>query len=82
MAAVLDLRAIRVALAERVASLDGMLAYSLATNRQIPSWLGKLNRRFRTPLVIGSALSIVVATVADLALLRVQRWLSPWRMKT
>ena len=26
-------------------------AYVLATNRQIPSWLGKLNRRFRTPHV-------------------------------
>ena len=25
--------------------------YVLATNRQIPSWLGKLNRRFQTPHV-------------------------------
>ena len=32
--------------------------YVLATNRQIPSWLGKLNRRFRTTHV-----AIVVAAV-------------------
>ena len=31
--------------------------YVLATNRQIPSWLGKLNRRFRTPhvAILGAA---------------------------
>ena len=37
--------------------------YVLATHRQIPSWLGKLNRRFRTPHV-----AIVIAAVVALAL--------------
>lgn len=41
--------------------------------------LDGLNRRFRTPLVVGTALSIALATVADVALLRFQRRLSPWK---
>ena len=40
--------------------------------------LDGLNRDFRTPLAVGSALSVAVADVADLALLRVQRRLTPW----
>ena len=32
--------------------------YVLATNRQIPSWLGKLNRRYQTPHV-----AILIAAV-------------------
>jgi APA family basic amino acid/polyamine antiporter len=38
-------------------------AYVLATNRQIPSWLGKLNKRFRTPHV-----AILAAAVISFAL--------------
>jgi basic amino acid/polyamine antiporter, APA family len=37
--------------------------YVLATNRQIPSWLGKLNRRFQTP-----HLAITIAAVAAFGL--------------
>lgn len=43
--------------------------------------LDGLNRRFRTPLVVGSALSVALAAVADILLLRVQRRLSPWRLE-
>jgi len=46
--------------------------YVLATNRQIPSWLGKLNRRFRTPhvAIIGAAVAAIALSVpADVALL-------------
>jgi osmoprotectant transport system permease protein len=42
--------------------------------------LDGLNRRFRTPLVVGSVLSVALAAVADFTLLRVQRRLSPWRV--
>ena len=38
--------------------------YTLATNRQIPSWLGKLNRRYQTPYV-----AIIVAGVFAIGLL-------------
>ena len=38
--------------------------YVLATNRQIPSWLGKLNDRFRTPHV-----AIVLAAIAAIGLI-------------
>ncbi len=37
-----------------------------------------LNRDFRTPVVVGSALSVALAVVADLVLLAVQRTLTPW----
>ena len=40
--------------------------------------LDGLNRNFRTPLAVGSALSVAVAAVADLALLGVQHRLTPW----
>ncbi|MFI5122224.1 MAG: amino acid permease [Vicinamibacteria bacterium] len=46
--------------------------YVLATNRQIPSWLGKLNRRYQTPHVaIVAAAVIAVGLIAptDVALL-------------
>ena len=46
--------------------------YVLATNRQIPSWLGKLNRRFRTPhvAIVGAAvIAIGLIIPADVALL-------------
>ena len=43
--------------------------------------LDGLNRRFRTPLVVGSVLSVALAAVADVALLGVQRLLSPWRVR-
>jgi osmoprotectant transport system permease protein len=43
--------------------------------------LDGLNRRFRTPLVVGAVLSVVLAVVIDVVLLRVQRRLSPWRVK-
>ncbi|HYD09508.1 MAG TPA: ABC transporter permease [Acidimicrobiales bacterium] len=41
--------------------------------------LDGLNRRFRTPLVIGSVLSVGLAATLDLALLGVQRAVTPWR---
>jgi osmoprotectant transport system permease protein len=41
--------------------------------------LDGLNRRFRTPLVVGSVLSVTLAALADVVLLRVQRRLSPWK---
>jgi osmoprotectant transport system permease protein len=37
-----------------------------------------LIRDFRTPLVVGSVLSVALAAVADLGLLGVQRLLTPW----
>ena len=42
--------------------------------------LDGLNRRFRTPLVVGSVLSVALAALADVVLLRVQRRLSPWKV--
>ena len=42
--------------------------------------LDGLNRRFRTPLVVGSVLSVALAAMADVVLLRVQRRLSPWKV--
>jgi len=41
-----------------------------------------LNRRFRTPLVVGSVLSVALAAVLDVALLGVQRAVTPWRRAT
>ena len=38
-----------------------------------------LQRDFRTPLVVGSVLSVALAVVADLSLALVQRLLTPWR---
>jgi basic amino acid/polyamine antiporter, APA family len=46
--------------------------YTLATNRQIPSWLGKLNRRYQTPYVaiaIAGVIAIGLIAPADVALL-------------
>jgi APA family basic amino acid/polyamine antiporter len=46
--------------------------YVLATNRQIPSWLGKLNRRFSTPhvaIVAAAGLALALALPADVAFL-------------
>ncbi|CAN5767837.1 ABC transporter permease [soil metagenome] len=40
--------------------------------------LDGLNRDFRTPLVVGSVLSVALAAIADVALLVVQRRLTPW----
>jgi osmoprotectant transport system permease protein len=37
-----------------------------------------LNRDFKTPLTVGSVLSVALAVVADLLLLGVQRLLTPW----
>lgn len=38
-----------------------------------------LNRDFRTPLVVGSALSVAVAATADVVLVALQHRLAPWR---
>jgi osmoprotectant transport system permease protein len=38
-----------------------------------------LQRDFKTPLVVGSVLSVALAVVADLALALIQRLLTPWR---
>ena len=46
--------------------------YVLATNRQIPSWLGKLNGRFRTPhvaIVVTSLLAFGLVLPTDVELL-------------
>ncbi|MGH2848541.1 MAG: amino acid permease, partial [Thermoleophilaceae bacterium] len=46
--------------------------YVLATNRQIPSWLGKLNRRYGTPhvaILSAAVLALALALPADLAFL-------------
>jgi len=46
--------------------------YVLATNRQIPSWLGKLNRSFKTPhvaIVIASVLALGLVAPTDVVLL-------------
>ena len=40
------------------------------------------DRAFRTPIVVGSALSIALAVVADLGLLAVQRAVTPWERRT
>jgi osmoprotectant transport system permease protein len=40
--------------------------------------LDGLNRDFRTPLVVGSVLSVVLAVVADVGLAVVQRAITPW----
>jgi osmoprotectant transport system permease protein len=37
-----------------------------------------LYRDFRTPVVVGSVLIVALASVADLALAGLQRWLTPW----
>lgn len=42
--------------------------------------LDGLNRRFPTPLVVGSALSVALAAGADILLLGLQRRLSPWQV--
>ncbi|MGE0877222.1 MAG: ABC transporter permease [Acidimicrobiia bacterium] len=38
-------------------------------------------RSFRTTLVVGSVLALLLAVVADLLLVLVQRWLTPWNRK-
>ncbi len=46
--------------------------YVLATNRQIPSWLGKLNRRFRTPhvaILIAAVISFALVVPTDVVML-------------
>ena len=46
--------------------------YTLATNRQIPSWLGKLNRRYQTPyvaIIVAGAFAIGLLAPTDVALL-------------
>ncbi len=46
--------------------------YVLATNRQIPSWLGKLNRRSQTPhvaIVVAALIAIGMIIPTDVALL-------------
>lgn len=40
--------------------------------------LDGLNRDFRTPLVVGSALSVALAATADVMLVGAQRLLTPW----
>ena len=40
--------------------------------------LDGLNRDFRTPLVVGSTLSVALAAAADVVLVAVQRRLAPW----
>jgi osmoprotectant transport system permease protein len=44
--------------------------------------LDGLNRDFKTPLVVGAALSVALAVTADLLLLLLQRLLTPWSRRT
>jgi len=47
-------------------------AYVLATNRQIPSWLGKLGRRWRTPhvaIVAGAGIAFALVVPGDVIFL-------------
>ena len=47
-------------------------AYSLAVNRQIPSWLGQLGRRYETPykaIIICALIVLVLALVGDVEML-------------
>lgn len=44
--------------------------------------LDGLRRNFRTPLILGSALSVAMAVSIDLALLGAERLLTPWRRRT
>jgi APA family basic amino acid/polyamine antiporter len=46
--------------------------YVLATNRQIPSWLGKLNSRFKTPhvaILTAAVIALALVATTDVALL-------------
>ena len=46
--------------------------YVLATNRQIPSWLGRLDRRYRTPrlaILLAAAFAFALVLPTDVALL-------------
>lgn len=60
-----------------VAATTAMLAlsrhvYTLATNRQIPSWLGKLDRRYATPYVAilgAAAIAVALAIPRDIEIL-------------
>lgn len=60
-----------------VAATTAMLAlsrhaYTLATNRQIPSWLGKLERRYATPYVAilaAAGIAVVLVIPGDIELL-------------
>jgi osmoprotectant transport system permease protein len=40
-----------------------------------------LNRRFSTPIVLGATLSVLLALMVDLALVVVERALTPWRRR-
>ncbi len=40
-----------------------------------------LSRRFSTPIVLGATLSVVLAVAVDLALVGVERLLTPWRRR-
>jgi osmoprotectant transport system permease protein len=40
-----------------------------------------LNRTFATAIVIGGVLSVVLAVVADLLLLYMEKWIAPWTRK-
>lgn len=40
-----------------------------------------LNRQFSTPIVVGTALSVAMAVVVDVALALVERLLTPWRRR-
>ncbi len=44
--------------------------------------LDGLNRDFRTPLVVGSVLAVLLAVVADVALLGFERLVTPWARRS
>jgi osmoprotectant transport system permease protein len=44
--------------------------------------LDGFNRDFRTPEVVGTALSVALAVVADVSLIGVERLLTPWSRRT
>ena len=40
-----------------------------------------LNRFFNTPLLVGAVTTVVLAVALDLALVGVERWLTPWNRR-
>jgi osmoprotectant transport system permease protein len=40
-----------------------------------------LNRFFNTPLLVGAITTVLLAVVLDLALVQVERWLTPWNRR-
>lgn len=64
-------------------STIGIVTVTFIVNRGgLGRFINDANQRdFRTPLVIGMVLSVVLAVVADVALVGVERLVAPWRRR-